>query len=50
MYFWNEDFVQDRLGRQQLRDFEVMDEELIVLVVEGKVEVDQFVDVEVLQS
>lgn len=50
MYFWDYHLVNYRLWREQLGDLEVMDEEFVALVVEGEVEVDQFVNVEVLKS
>jgi hypothetical protein len=43
------DLVDNGLGGEQFGYFEVVDEQLVALVVEGEVKVDQLVDVQVLQ-
>jgi hypothetical protein len=37
-------------GRTEFGDLEVVDEEFVVLVIEGEVEIHQFVHVQVLQA
>jgi hypothetical protein len=48
VYLRYEDLIEDRLWRKQFGDFEVVDKELVTLIIEGEIEVDQFVDIEIL--
>jgi hypothetical protein len=43
-------FVKNGLGRQQLGNFKIMNEQLIIFIIEGKIEISQFVQVKILQS
>ena len=48
--FWNAELVVDGLGRQQLGNFEVVDEEIITVIIVDHIEIDEFVDEEILMS
>jgi len=50
VYLRNNDQVDDWLRWKKLCNFEIVNEKLIALVVKGEVEIDEFIDVEVLQS
>jgi len=50
MHFWHYDLINYWFGGQKFCYFEVMNEELVTLVIKGEVEVDKFVDVQILQS
>lgn len=46
----NQNIIHDGFGRTQFSNFEIMYKKLIVLIVEGEIEVDKFIDIQVLKT